>query len=133
MDKPAPSLRKPKLLEQVRRSARARHLSRRTEEAYIRWIHAFVRHQGLRHPEQLGAEHVTDFLVHVANERGVSPSTQRQAASALRFLYEQVLERPIDVDRGITGPARRHRLPVVLTKEEVRELLHELHGVKRLG
>jgi hypothetical protein len=82
MDQPTSPLRKPKLLEQVRRSARARHLSRRTEEANVRWIRGFVRHQGLRHPEHLGSPHVTDFLVHLANERGISPSTQRQAASA---------------------------------------------------
>ena len=123
---------KPKLLEQVRRCSRARHFSRRTEEAYVRWIRGYVRHHGLRHPIDMGADQVAAFLSYLANDRSVSPSTQRQAASALRFLYEEVLGRSLDIPHGITGPRKRRKLPVVLTREEVGALLQELQGTHEL-
>ena len=79
------------LLTQVRNTIRARHYSRRTEEAYIRWIRRFVRYQGGRHPVAIGAQEVSDFLSSLAEDRGVSASTQNQASSALLFLYRDVL------------------------------------------
>jgi integron integrase len=116
----------------VRRAARERHFARRTEEAYVAWIRRFVHHHGLRHPAELGGRDVAAFLSHLANEHGVSPSTQRQAASALLFLYEAVLERPLELPKGIVSPRRRRRLPVVLTRREVGLLLDELQGTHRL-
>ncbi len=43
-----------KVLDQVRRACRTKHLSLRTEQAYIRWTRRYVRYHGLRHPRQLG-------------------------------------------------------------------------------
>lgn len=80
----------PKLLVQVRLAIRRRHYSRRTEEAYVHWVRRFVRFHGLRHPAEMGAAEVTEFLTHLATARRVSASTQNQAASALLFLYRQV-------------------------------------------
>ena len=69
------------------------------------------------------------FLAHLATERRVSASTQNQACSALLFLYGEVLGRPLD-DLGhvvrAKGPAR---LPVVLTRWEVSEVLRHVTGV----
>ena len=80
----------PKLLPEVRRALRVRHYSRRTEEAYVRWIRRFVRFHGLRHPRELGAAEVTRFLSSLAVEGQVSASTQNQALGALLFLYRAV-------------------------------------------
>jgi site-specific recombinase XerD len=76
-DEPPSSHRKPKLLELVRRAARARQYSQRTEEADVGWIRRFVRFHGTRHPKEMGVAQVTAFLSHLANERAVSASTQR--------------------------------------------------------
>src|SRR2546426_8721919 len=83
----------PKLLTLVRRAIRLRHYSRHTEEAYVAWVRRFVRFAGLRHPSELGEAEVERFLSSLA-EMGVSATKQNQAASALRFLYEEVLGRP---------------------------------------
>src|SRR5438552_18134002 len=80
----------PKLLTLVRRAIRLRHYSRHTEEAYVAWVRRFVRFAGLRHPSELGGAEIERFLSSLA-ESGVSATTQNQAASALRFLYEEVL------------------------------------------
>ncbi|HUF30928.1 MAG TPA: phage integrase N-terminal SAM-like domain-containing protein, partial [Gemmatimonadaceae bacterium] len=85
--------RRPKLLEQIRRACRARHFSSRTEEAYTAWVRRYVIHHGRRHPAELGAPALTAVLTHLAVEHEVSAATQNQAASALLFLYREVLVR----------------------------------------
>jgi hypothetical protein len=89
--------RQPKLLEQVRRAVRARQFSPRTEQAYVGWVRRFVLFHGLRHPAELDGSDVARFLTHLAAERSVSASTQRQAGAALAFLFDEVLQRRIEV------------------------------------
>ena len=93
---------KPRLLDRVRQALRARHLSRRTEEAYVAWIRRFIVFHDKRHPAEMGAPDVTKFLTSLAIDGQVAASTQNQALSALLFLYKEVLERRSAV-------ARRHR------------------------
>src|SRR5438094_614623 len=111
----------PKLLTLVRRAIRLRHYSRHTEEAYVAWVRRFVRFAGLRHPSELGEP-----------EAGVSATTQNQAASALRFLYEEVLGRSFARPSGIVHAKEPGRVPVVLTREEVRAVLGRMQGTPRL-
>jgi hypothetical protein len=92
----APEPHEPKLLDQVRRACRARQYSRRTEEAYTGWIRCYVVFHDKRHPREMEASEVAAFLTHLANDLNVSASTQNQAASALLFLYREVLGLPID-------------------------------------
>lgn len=120
--------RPPKLLQQVRRAARARHYSRRTEQAYVGWIRRFVLFHGTRHPIEMGAGEAVAFLSSLANECKVAVSTQRQAASALNFLYRDVLEKPIELPEDVARPHRPKRLPEVLTRDEVTRILDELSG-----
>ena len=124
--------RAPKLLVQVREALRARHYSRRTEEAYVGWVRRYVKFHRLRHPAELGAEEIRGFLTALATQAELSASSQTQALSALLFLYRRVLHRPPG-DLGDLVRARRPgRLPVVLTREEVRLLLDRLEGVSRV-
>jgi integron integrase len=121
-----------KLLDVVREACRARHFSRRTEAAYLGWIRKYVIFHGKRHPTQLDGNHIVEFLTHLATKAGASPATQNQAASSLLFLYREVLKLPHDVPHGILRPRKRRRVPGVLTRDEVRQVLQELHGDARL-
>src|SRR3954469_13341255 len=76
-----------KLLDHVREEIRARHYSRRTEEAYIHWIRQYIRFHGLRHPRELGSSEIAAFLTWLAVDRHVAASTQNQAFSGVLFLY----------------------------------------------
>jgi integron integrase len=118
----------PKLLQRVRLELRARHYSPRTEQAYVLWTRRFVRFHGMRHPDELGRDEIHAFLTHLAVERNVSPSTQNQALSALIFLFDKVLDRRLG-DLGSFARARKsQRLPVVLSREEVRDVLLHMTG-----
>ena len=76
----------PSLLEQVRDAIRLRHYSLRTEQAYLDWIKRFILFHHERHPKDMGAAEVEQFLSHLAVESKVAASTQNQALSALLFL-----------------------------------------------
>jgi integron integrase len=121
----------PKLLTQLRQSIRLHQYSIRTERAYVGWVRRYVRFNDMRHPADLDARDVTRFLTALANERGVSASTQMQALSALLFLYRQVLGSDLE-GVAIVRPVKPVRLPVVLSRDEVRELLGALTGTPRL-
>ena len=62
----------------------------------------------------------------------MSTATQNQAASALLFLYREVLCRTIDPPQGVVRPRKQRRLPVVVTHGEVAAVLRELTGTRRL-
>jgi len=124
--------RAPRLLEQVRDALRVRHMSFRTEKAYLHWIRRYILFHGKRHPVEMGEREVNAFLTDLAVQRRVSASTQSQALCALLFLYKTVLGRDLGELEGLIRAKRRRRLPVVLTQAEVRDVLSRLTGEDRL-
>ena len=119
---------KPRLLDQLREQIRVRHYSIRTEDVYVKWVRDYVRFHGLRHPAEMGAAEVEQFLSHLAVRRQVSASTQNQALSALLFLYKHVLRIELPWLDDVVRAKRPERLPVVLTREETQRLLALLEG-----
>ena len=123
-DKPRGS----RFLECVRTAVRARYYSIRTEDAYVFWARRFILHQGKRHPAEMGEAEVAAFLTYLAVEARVSASAQNQALNALVILYQQVLQRPLGDIPGVVRAARKPKIPVVVTQEEVGRLLSGLSG-----
>jgi len=122
----------PRLLDQVRAAIRARHYSRRTEDAYVHWIRRFIVFHDRRHPRELGAPQISAFITWLATEHHVAASTQNQALSGLLFLYKEVLHLEIGI---VDVPPRARmpsRVPAVLTPAEVRAVIGALGGVPRL-
>ncbi|MFC1634527.1 phage integrase N-terminal SAM-like domain-containing protein, partial [Planctomycetota bacterium] len=121
--------RRPRLLEQLRQALRSRHYSRRTEQTYCQWVKRFIYFHRVRHPAEMAEPEINAFLTHLAVKERVSASTQNQALSAILFLYRHVLSRKIG-DLGEVIRARKpKRLPVVMTREEVKLVLSHLNGV----
>ena len=116
------------LISQMQVSLRARHYSRHTEHTYCQWVRRFVRYHGLRHPADMAEPEINAFLTHLAVAEHVSASTQTQALSALLYLYRQVLGRQVGELEELVRARKSRRLPVVLTRDEVRALLAELDG-----
>ena len=109
-----------------------RHYSPRTEEAYVSWVRRFVHFHGCRHPRELGAHHLAEFLTHLAVQGRVSPSTQNQALSAVLFLYRHVLHLPFPALEAVVRAKSPRRLPVVLDRAEVDRVIAGCAGVHRL-
>jgi integron integrase len=123
-----PTAQKPKLLDQVRETIRTRHYSPRTEETYAHWIKRFIFFHNKRHPAEMGEKKIARFLSSLASEQHVSASTQNQALNSILFLYREVLRKDIGYVDGVVRAKKPRRLPVVLTKEEVKGILGRLGG-----
>lgn len=108
------------------------HYAIRTEEAYVDWVKRFILFHHKRHPRDMGPREVSDFLSHLAVSRHVSASTQNQAKAAILFLYRHVLGVDMPWLDDVVIAKVPQRLPVVLTHQEVRKLLHELNGTNGL-
>ncbi len=122
----------PRLLNQVRDKIRLKHYSIRTEQAYTDWIRRFILYHAKRHPVEMGAVEVEQFLTHLAVAGKVSASTQNQAKSALLFLYRDVLTIELPWLDGVTPAKIGKRLPVVLSVQETLRLLDKLEGTTGL-
>jgi integron integrase len=127
-----PRAGKPKLLDQVRNVIRRKHYSIRTEQAYIDWIKRFIIYHGKRHPGEMAEEEVAEFLTHLARDLNVAASTQNQALSALLFLYKEVLKHEIGWLEKVERAKRPPKVPVVLSRGEVKQIFAHLHGVPKL-
>lgn len=123
---------KPALLDQVRHQIRLKHYSIRTEETYIKVIRSFILFHQKRHPKEMGADEIRQFLSHLANDGNVAASTQNVALSALLFLYREVLMTDLPLIEGIERAKRPHRIPVVLTVAEVKRVLSQMTGTHHL-
>ena len=123
---------KPKLLDQLRQALRSRHYSRRTEQTYCHWVRRYIHFHNVRHPAEMAEPEINAFLTHLAVKEKVSASTQNQALSALLFLYRHVIGLEVG-DLGEVIRARKpKRLPVVMTRDEVKSVLANLSGDKWL-
>lgn len=120
-----------RLLDQVHEVMRVQHYALRTEESYVNWIRRFILFQHKRHPAEMGGREIEEFLTHLAVRETVSASTQTQALCALVFLYKEVLS--IDIGNlDAVRAGRSQRLPVVLSRAEVRLVLEAVAGCQGL-
>jgi len=122
----------PKLLDQLRAVLRRKHYAIRTEQSYVAWVTRFVRFHHLRHPRDMGAPEIAAFLTHLAVDEQIAASTQNQARCALLFFYRHVLQLDLGALPDIEPAKQSQRLPVVLTRDEVRAVLVQLSGTYRL-
>ena len=118
----------PKLLDRVRTAVRVRHYSRRTEQAYVDWIRRYILFHKKKHPSTMGAPEIVAFLSWLAVDKQVSASTQNQALSAVLFLYKQVLGLDIGPIEQVPRARMPDKLPVVLSREEIGQLMKLVDG-----
>ncbi len=122
-----------KLLDQVRETLRYYHYARSTEKTYCQWILRFIYfYEKAKHPKDMGAREVEQFLSHLASHGKVAVSTQRQALNALVFLYRDVLLEPLGNSIAPIRSKRKRIPPTVLTEDEVQRVLAQMHGTHLL-
>ncbi|MGH9867164.1 MAG: integron integrase [Candidatus Polarisedimenticolia bacterium] len=121
-----------RLLDQVRIALRTRRYSPRTERAYVEWIRRYILYHQKRHPRDMAEHEVNAFLSMLATREHVSASTQNQALSAILFLYRDVLGQDLPWLEEVVRAKKPRRIPVVLSRDEVRALIGRLNGISRL-
>jgi integron integrase len=119
-------------LEEVRQTLRRLHYAARTEETYMDWVRRFLVFGQPRSRDELSNELVRDYLTFLANVRKVSANTQNQALNALVFVFREVLDRGSVELEGVARAPEKRRLPVVLSKSEVKKLVATMDEPYRL-
>ena len=123
--------RTPRLMDRVRSEIRVRHYSIRTEGACTSWIRRYIQFHR-RHPRDLDGGDLNRFLTHLAEHDRVAVSTQRQALSAILFLYRNVLKTNLEWLDDVVRARQPRRLPNVLSREEVATVIARLEGIPQL-
>ncbi|WP_105265697.1 integron integrase [Pseudoalteromonas sp. T1lg76] len=100
-----------------------RQYSLRTVNAYLSWISNFIHFHNKRHPTTMGDNEVVEFLDHLILKRNMSPRTQMAVLNALAFLYKHIVKEELSLDLKFVKSNRQPKLPVVMTPEEVKEIL----------
>ena len=118
----------PKLLEEASIVARLKHLSLRTEKAYLQHIKRFILFHHKRHPKEMGEAEIRAYLSDLAINKNVAASTQNVALAALLFLYRDVLRQTLERIDDVERARLPSRLPIVFTKQEAAAILSKLTG-----
>ncbi len=121
-----------KLLDQVQDVIALKHYSPSTGETYAQWIKRFILFHGKRHPREMGAPEIEQFLTHLATQENVAASTQNQALSALLFLYRDVLKQDLAFVQMSVRAQKPKLLPTVLSKDEAQKVLALMTGTSQL-
>ncbi|MCE9614232.1 MAG: integron integrase [Lentisphaerae bacterium] len=118
-----------KLKEEVR----LRQYSPKTLQTYRTWIGQFQSFLGDKGPATLGSDDARRFLTHLAVTRRVVASTQNQAFNALLFFYRHILKADYELGDTVVRARRSKYIPVVLSREEVDEIIARLPPPYRLA
>ena len=103
-----------------------RQYSLRTINAYLSWITNFIHFHNKRHPSSMGDAEVEAFLDHIVLKRNMSPRTQSAALNALAFLYKHIVKNELSLNLNFARSNRQPKLPVVMTPDEVKQLMSHL-------
>ncbi len=103
-----------------------RHYSPKTLKTYRHWLKRFQAFTRSKPSESLSAVDVKEFLTWLAVKKQVAASTQNQAFNALLFFYRHVLEKEFGKLEGIVRAKRKEYIPVVLSREEIDEIVSHL-------
>ncbi len=130
-----------KPLPQTRESSRTafrdaletRHYSPRTLKTYLTWIERFHAATPNVPLADLGEKHITSYITNLAVTEGVSSSTQNQAIAAILFYFKVTLNKPIENLDAIIKAKKPKRLPVVLSRREIKNVLLFLKDDKQLA
>ncbi|MFW2440407.1 MAG: integron integrase [Arenicellales bacterium] len=118
----------PQLVHSLIKEIRLRHYSIRTEHTYLEWFLRYVKYHSMKSPEELNEASIAEFLEYLVINRQVSSSTQSQALNALIFFYKHVLQREFGDSIEFTRSKKPRRLPVVLSRHEVKDLFNQMQS-----
>ncbi len=123
---------KPRLFDQISQAMHLKQYSIHTKISYLKWIKQFILFHNKRHPQYMDVPEIETYLNYLVTDKNVAPATQSVAFNAIMFLYKHVIE------KGLTGSVQalrvqqKKQLPVVLTRDEVTQIIDNLTDVYKL-
>ena len=117
------------LRQRMLEDMQVRNLSPHTQASYTQQVAQFARHFG-QSPDTLGPEEIRAYQVYLTNDKQLAPGSILIAVAALRFLYKITLQREWTVADTIPAPKKPQTLPIVLSREEVRQFLEHVPSLK---
>lgn len=96
-------------------------LSASTRETYVHAVKGLARYYGCS-PDRLSEEQLREYFLYLINDRRVAPNTLTVYLCGIKFFYESTLKRQWQV-LELVRPKKRKKLPVVLSREEVRRIV----------
>lgn len=123
-----------KIMDEVRDIMRLKHYSIHTERSYCDWIKKYILFHRMTSRSDLvdGEKKIEEFLTYLAVNKDVAPATQNQAMNALVFLYKTVMKTPLTKDINAVRATRKINIPVVLTRDEVQQVINLMEGGPQL-
>ena len=106
-----------------------RQYSLRTVETYLKWITSYIHFHNKRHPSTMGDSEVEAYLESLVLSRDLSPRTQATALNSLSFLYKHIVKNELSATLNFARSKRQPKLPVVMTKDEVKLLMASLSAI----
>jgi site-specific recombinase XerD len=101
-----------------------RGLAPKTQDAYLRAVRQLAEHYN-KSPDQVSEEELRDYFLYLKNEKNASRSACTIALCGIKFFYEYTLRRQWQMF-DLVRPAKEKKLPVVLSREEVRQILSQV-------
>jgi integrase/recombinase XerD len=106
-----------------------RNLAARTQHSYLYEVSRFACHFG-KSPELLGPAEIRAYCLHLIQDKRLSAGSVKVAVAAIRFLYKVTLKRGWNLEDDIATPRSPRKLPVVLSQQEVGQLLDAVPNLK---
>ncbi len=119
-------------IKNLSEALQTKHYSQRTIESYTKWTKEFLAAYK-NYNEKLGQKQINDFLTNLATKQHVSAPTQNQALAALLFYFRFVKHEDAENLSEVIHAKHKKRIPVVLSKEEIKSIIDRLEGSKRLA
>ena len=105
---------------------RMRHYSDKTLRSYRKYVRDFQAYTQSPQPDSLTAEHVKNYLTHMAIKKKVSASTQNLAFNSLLFFFRHVLGREFGTIDGVVRAKKTAYIPVVLSRAEIDKIFNAI-------
>jgi site-specific recombinase XerD len=114
--------------EEVKNEPKLRGYSQKTQKAYLRHIGQYISYFA-KEPKELDEKHIRDYMLHLVDKKKVSRAYHDQAVSAIKFLYDHVLNMLKTVG-SLPQPRKEKKLPVVLSRKDVIHIFESVNNIK---
>ncbi len=121
-----------RFMDQLRVCIRSKQLAYKTEKTYCYWVLSFIRYHSKRHPKEMGAAEVDDYLSFLAVQQNLSVNSQKTALNALVFMYKQFM----GIELGVLNYApsiKPKTLPTVFSIDEAILVINNLKSTAKLA